>query len=444
MNGGDHLHTCAMLGAYHAARGVEDGVILCHSPAGCEKMILHAVAAHDALGLRHRDVALCQVGDPEAVFGGEAKLGEALQRLRAERPGRHVFILSSCAPEVVGDDLPAVIGSCSPGAATWLGTAGFRGDLWAGFAEALGAMTLSLCAGESRGRPSARLVNLSGYLCDRLEHDHLANLRILAAMLRALGLGLNVCLGGPTSTRRLRRAWAAGWNLAFDYGEPAAAALARRYGRPALHLDYPLGLRGTEAFLRGVGRAVGREAAARAFIERSLRWAVPRIAAVRAACVGRRVGVAADSQRLPGLLQLLIDLGMTPVWVRILDQGGAIRPRLKRLLAGYPARIDPSGPEIGETLGALDLIVGTTLEKYRYGSRVPVYEFGYPCFDRHCLADEPDLGFEGAVRLANGLANLLRRGPTRQFGVLPEEFMRLQLEPPLYFACRARGGRLPR
>ena len=66
---------------------------------------------------------------------------------------------------------------------------------------------------------------------------------------------------------------------------------------------------------------------------------------------------------------------------------------------------------------------------------MPVYEFTYPCFDRHCLTPEPDLGFEGAVRLANNLANLLSRANKRAWG-LSRELPRLGLETALYHRRR--------
>ncbi|MBI5622766.1 MAG: nitrogenase component 1 [Elusimicrobia bacterium] len=430
----DHLHTCSILGAFFAANPVKDGVILYHSPAGCEKMVLHAACSHDLLGFERDRLELCQVGNPEAVFGGEDKLRASVKRLLADRPGRHVFVTSSCAPEIIGDDLAGVLRSLGSPRVTLLGGAGFRGDLWQGFSDALALMVESLVPEKARRRPSGDRVNVLGYLCDRLEHDHLANIRVITGMLSGLGLEVNTFLSGPTDTRQLRKSWDAGRNIAFDFGDKAADALAGRCGQEKVRVDYPIGLGGTAAFLRGAGRAVGRERKAEALISAGLRSAVPLIEAGRGTCRCKRVGVSADSQRLPGLVEFLLDLGMIPAWVQVLDEGRDVLPRLKAVLAGRceKARINPSPEQVRRMLPETDLLVGSHVEKYRYGRRVPVYESTYPCLDRHALSEEPDSGFEGAVRLANNLANLLRMRNTRLFG-LDDELNRLGFEERFHF-----------
>lgn len=348
-------------------------------------------------------------------MGGAEKLRAHIARLLKRSPRPHVFVVTSCAAEIVGDDLAGVVRSFPPGSVTLLGGAGFRGGLWAGCSGALERIAADLCTDKPGAPPSGRLINLIGYVCDRLEADHLANLRILRELAAGLGLGVNAVFVGPGETRGLRRAWAAKYNVAFDYGVKAAESLAGRYAQKTVRVSYPIGLGGSTAFLRELGRATGRARAAEACIAAQLRQAVPPIQAVRGVCLGKRVGVCAESQKLPGLLEFLGDLGMKPVWVQAKDKPEAA----------------PSRPE------DVDLIVGSSVEKYRYGRSVPVYEFTYPCFDRHCLTPEPDLGFEGAVRLANNLANLLSRPNTRAWG-LSRELSRLGMETALHGPSRPR------
>lgn len=405
----DCFHSCSILGAFFAANPIADAVLVYHGPAGCVKMVLHAACAHDWLGLAPRKVTLCEVGDREVVTGGAEKLRAHIALVRERFPGKHVFVVSSCAPEIVGDDLLSAVEGFGPGAVTLLGGAGFRGDLWAGASDALERIAAGLCTEAPGAAPEEGKVNLVGYLCDRLEQDHLANVRVLRELVAGAGLELNALFVGPGEVSGLRRAWAAGTNVAFAYGEKAAQCLAARYGQKVLRVEYPIGLRSTIAFLRALAGASGREHAPESYIEAKLRWAVPRLQAARATCLGKRVGVCAESQKLPGLTEFLRDLGMIVSWVQVKDQGGAQEGRA----------------------GKVDLIVGSSVEKYRFGGRVPVYEFTYPCFDRHCLGDEPDLGFEGAVRLANNLANLLSRPTTRILG-LSRELSRLEFDPVFY------------
>lgn len=434
----DHLHTCSILGAFFASKPIEGSVIVYHSPAGCEKMVLHAASAHDSLGYDPGKVELCQVGTPEAVFGGEGKLRAHLDRLQAERPDLHVFVVSSCAPEIVGDDIEGIIRSSGSDGVTFLGGAGFRGDLWAGFSEALERLARDFCTSTPDKAPAKDSVNVIGYLCDRLEHDHLANIQVIVEMLDALGLGLNSFFVGPTSRDGLKRSWAAAHNIAFDYGAKASDVLARRYGQNTIRASYPIGLGGTSAFLREVGRATGRAERAEDYIDAQLRIAVPLVDAARGSCRLKRVGVSADSQKMPGLVEFLLDLGMLPAWLQILDETHENLPTLRAVLGeGFgQVLINPDDEKIRGMLAETDLIVGSHVDKHRYGERVPVYEFTYPCFDRHCLSPEPEVGFVGAVRLASNLANLISFKDTRKFGVAPDDLLRMGLEEPLRFRCR--------
>ncbi|MCX5796981.1 MAG: nitrogenase component 1 [Elusimicrobia bacterium] len=410
----DCVHTCSILGAFFAAHPIRDSAVVFHGPAGCMKMALYAACAHDLMGFDHGRATTSAMEGPDAVMGGADKLRARIARLRKRSPKARVFVVSCCVPEIVGDDLADVAHSFPPGAVIVLGGAGFRGGLWAGFSSALERIAQDLCTDQPGAAPSNKLINLVGYMCDRQEQDHLANLRILRELAEGIGLGLNTVFTGPGQTRGLRRAWAAKYNVAFDYGLKAAEVLSRRYGQSTVHAVYPIGLGGSSAFLRKLGKATGRAKAAEAYISAQLRLAVPRIQALRAACLGKRVGVCAESQKLPALVEFLRDLGMRPAWVRASDR-----------------------PEEARGSGEADLIVGSSVEKYRHGERVPVYEFTYPCFDRHCLTPEPDLGFEGAVRLANNLANLLTRANTRAWG-LSRELSRLGFVPALYLRRRPK------
>src|SRR3989339_212377 len=141
----DCLHSCSILGAYFASYPLRDGAIVYHGPSGCVKMMNYAVCAHDLLGFDPRRVTVCEVGSEEAVMGGADKLRAHIARLLRRRPRPRVFVITSCAPEIVGDDLESVARAFPPGSVTLLGGAGFRGGLWAGCAAALERLAAGLC-----------------------------------------------------------------------------------------------------------------------------------------------------------------------------------------------------------------------------------------------------------------------------------------------------------
>jgi nitrogenase molybdenum-iron protein alpha/beta subunit len=80
-------------------------------------------------------------------------------------------------------------------------------------------------------------------------------------------------------------------------------------------------------------------------------------------------------------------------------------------------------------IGSADIIIGTHMEKVRYG--IPVYELGFPSFDRHVMNGLPYLGFSGALNICQGLYDMLSAKNDRFLGVR-NETLRLGLDPDIF------------
>ena len=107
---------CVQVNSMNALVSLQDTVMIIHSPLGCSGCA--AFGAIDRLNVykhhRGRDdapeshVISSALGEKEVILGGEKRLQETIEKAVARYNPKIVFILSSCAAAIIGDDIDAV------------------------------------------------------------------------------------------------------------------------------------------------------------------------------------------------------------------------------------------------------------------------------------------------------------------------------------------------
>jgi len=276
------------------------------------------------------------------------------------------------------------------------------GDWIDGYVETLDVIARRMDVADAKPIPGK--VAVIGYLMDRGEADHLANVAEMERMLGALGLEVaSVWLSGRPY-EHLRAAREAELLIAFPMGRRAARSLGQRTGARVLEVDVPFGFGRTRRMLRQVARATGTEDAAERF-ERAelgrliprLEWVIPRY------LVGRRLGFSGDPCLFPGLIQLAGDLGLRVLHLSAPARRPGFLPALDEEFGPVPATLyAPPEATLLRHLGevardGLDIMVGNSLACQMLDSRVPSLVFGFPSFERHMFFESPYLGFNGAM-----------------------------------------------
>lgn len=289
-----------------------------------------------------------------------------------------------------------------------------NGDWMDGYAEVLVALARRLDL--YRGRPDSRKVAVVGYLMDRNEGDHRANLREIRRILRALDLEpVSIWLEGQ-SFADLANIQEAGLIISLPYGRRAAQWLARRTGARLVECEVPFGLLATERFVRTIGRETGREQAAEALIERELRDIVPALEFVIPFVFQNRLaGYVGDPVLVRGLAETLELLGarldfaiLTNLRRHMGDLETAlghrtallVYPRLRTMLAFLRGHASKPGLSL--------LVTNNAGVGMIHRPSLATVEFGFPSFYTHCLGDRPFLGFRGFLPFVDTLANALR------------------------------------
>jgi len=259
---------CALYGAAQVALGVRGSGVLAHSPQGCYQLV------NAAFGWQGADYTetftLCtKLCEDEIVHGGE----EMLRRTILEASELRVpllFVLSSCGPEIVGDDIEAVCEDMQAKVEFKLvpvKCAGFRGDQNDGADMALDAILKSLVTRDAPRTP--------GSVCLVAPHANgnptwYGDLAWVKRMLFELGASQVLTLTHDTPVADIAHIGSAEYSLllSHDAGQKAADYLSGHFGVKQLcrDLPFPVGFTNTRRWLAELAACFGRSDAAERII----------------------------------------------------------------------------------------------------------------------------------------------------------------------------------
>jgi nitrogenase molybdenum-iron protein alpha/beta subunit len=255
---------------HRPALGVRGGCVLAHSPQGCAQLV------DTAFGWQGADytetLTLCtKLCEDEIVHGGEELLARTILEAQQLHPPI-MFVLTSCGPEIVGDDIVAVcdeIGSqvsfpivpiqCAAFAATrtWAQTSRSRPSC-------------------GRWRPTGVRMSGSrapkGSVCLVAPHANanptwMGDLEWVKQVLAQLGATVTATLTHDTALADLQKVplTAASLVLSHDAGQKAADLLSDRCGveQWCQGLPLPIGFTNTRRWLLALGQRLGAEDRAR-------------------------------------------------------------------------------------------------------------------------------------------------------------------------------------
>lgn len=291
-----------------------------------------------------------------------------------------------------------------------------------GYAQALKSLAAGL---DLDGAPSPSKAAVIGYLMDRNEKDHTANVSQIEDMLRGLSLEpVSVWLSGrPLS--HLRRAGSAGVIISLPHAREAARIVAARTGAKLIETGLPFGFGGTMRWLTEIAAALGREEQAAAYAEAELRRALPGVKwLVNKIFLGKRFFFAGDPHMMEPMREFFFELGCRPVAMIAVAQEKHLTPLPKSLVEeGIPCRFNMKPGEITELAeeafrDGCDIVIASDLiRNYLHagqpGPRASV-PFGFANYHRHAFADAPFLGFGGALRFTDTVANEMIRVQTER------------------------------
>ena len=291
------------------AGNVRDAVLIQHSPIGCGAgQVIYNSIYRNGLAMRNLPVENIRIistnlQESDMVFGGIEKLRQSIQDAWDRYEPKAIFIGSSCATGIIGDDIDSVAVEFEEKLkipVIPLHCEGFKSKHWStGFdATQHGILRQIVRKNPKKQEDLVNVINLWGS-------------DVFTPMLAELGLRVNyvVDLASVDDLAQLSEA-AATVGFCYTLSSYMAAALEQEFGVPEVKAPQPYGFAGTDAWIRELARVTHREKEAEEYIAKEHARVAPRIKELKELLKGKKGYVATGSAYAHGLIAVLRELGV--------------------------------------------------------------------------------------------------------------------------------------
>ncbi|MFL0195339.1 nitrogenase component 1 [Clostridium sp. WILCCON 0269] len=307
---------CQQINSMAALMSLDDAVFIAHSPQGCVGCTTLATDVY-RVGQAHRGVKLIRnpriivtnIDKDDVIFGGEKKLIEAIQYAKERYNPKLIFIFTSCASGIIGDDIDAVARNLQRDNEALLipiHCEGFKSKICASGFDAAFISISKYILKEEKLIKKENFINLFAPVTvsykDQLEIER---------MLGLLGLTANY-IPFYSSLEKIREipSAQASTSICKVFADEFMKELDRTYDIPYSHTVMPIGIRNTDKWFRGIAALVGKEKEAEGYIEKEHERILPQIDKIKKRLQGKRVFICGGTGRSFAAAALIDDFGM--------------------------------------------------------------------------------------------------------------------------------------
>ena len=308
----DCSQDCAEVLSY----SIRDSAIVVHSPLGCLGPIDRyegIIASCKVRGLEpHKlQVISTNIGVDSTVYGGVRILREAIQEAYDRFHPRAIFIHSSCAAGIIGDDIESVVDEMEEKLKIPLVPIyceGFKSKTWAsGFDAVLhGLLRKIVKVPEKKQEDLINVLNFAG-------------LDTFTPLFEKLNLRANLVVPNATIEQIAQMSEAAcTTHICETLGTYVSAVLEEKYGVPQIKAPSPYGIDWTDKWLREIGRVTNRSDLVEKLISQEHERITPTIEEYKKVLKGKKAYIYAGDSYSHNLSNMVKDIGMEIVGVTTL------------------------------------------------------------------------------------------------------------------------------
>lgn len=415
-----------LFGLFLGVHALPGAILLLHTTVGCKFKTQMHLAEHDwARRDSHNRRLWTGVDDVRIIRGSGPRLLEFALTWYERRKPELLLVTTNAAVELSSPDVEAAVEELSrrlPCLVVRVPAPGWSGSLAGGFTRVVRTV-VDLCDWTRPATPGT--VAVAGYVMDRYEMDHAANLAELRRLLALLSQETTaVLLSGESFAKTRDAAPRAARIVALPGMHAQSDWLADRTKRPVVTCDLPIGLRGTAAVARTLADAFGADRRSLdATLEREAARVEARLGPARDRLPRASAALFLDAPLAAGVYGWLDELGARVPLVCLTDGDPDGERRFRQALArlGVP---DPDRPRVvanatrdgglrafRETLRGQGpvFVVGTAQQRVLEAAcEARVVELAFPSWGQHWIVPMPWLGHAGAVALAQRFLDALR------------------------------------
>jgi nitrogenase molybdenum-iron protein alpha chain len=307
--------SCATSKAICTVALIQDVAVISHGPLGCGARFHEYAFTYQVNGKKRGvpepkqiRVFSSDMREEDTIYGGAEKLRDAIQEVYERVRPRAIFIVTTCASGIIGDDVEGAANEAQeelgiPVSAIFC--EGFRSRIWTtGFDAGYHGIVRKLVR-PSPMQPSEEknpnLVNIVNFWGSD----------VFSRWFRAIGLEPNYLTPYATLESLADAAKAVVTvQICPTLGSYMGAALEQACGVPELTEAPPYGIPQTERWFKALGRATGREAEAESFLEKERAEWLPRFEKLKKSLQGKTAYVTAGAAHGHAMLAILKEYGM--------------------------------------------------------------------------------------------------------------------------------------
>lgn len=429
--------TCMPLGAMWAVLGVRHAIPFVQGAQGCTTYVRYTFCR---IFKEPATIATASFHEDAAVFGGRRNLVEGIRNLVVRYWPELIGVVTTCSSEIIGDDMVSFIRMARANLRKEIGaekadripivlinTPSFAGSHVEGYDRASRAFVESLANNKGRANGKVNIIPGLFYPGDIREIKHLLrHMGIEAIVLFDISDTLDAPLEPPTSVpyyppggttveeiRDMANSLAT-FALQPHAGQAGARYLERKYGVRAVVGPPPIGVKGTDAFLRTLQEITGKPIPRSLLQERGR--LIDSLADTLHHTMMKKVAIMGDPDIVLGITRFVLEMGMEPVAVASGSPSKTFVHDVESILAeaeygGDPPLILNGGDlfEFEEYLKKqprLDLILGNSKAvDISRELQVPLVRVGFPIYDRFGYQKRPIVGYRGGEMLLAEIVN---------------------------------------
>jgi nitrogenase molybdenum-iron protein NifN len=422
---------CKPMGATLAFRGIEGAVPFLHGSQGCATYMRRYIISHFNEPM---DIASSSLGEKHAIFGGGPNLKQGLKNVTDKFHPKLIGIASTCLTETIGADLPMLLheyremtkGNPDAPFLVSVSTPSYSGTHMEGFHAAVRAVVGAL-AKKSEERTSS-IVILPGFLSPE-DIRHVKGISSSYNVPFTILPDISDTLDGPalleyekiprggTGIDRIKKLGSASAAIEFGWTvqakDSAGLLLKEDFGVDHHRLGLPIGLRGTDAFFKTLKHLTGMGTPA--VYENQRGRLIDSLADGHKYVFAKRAIVYGEEDLVVGLTSFLAEIGVRPV----LCASGGRSGRLEKAIRSVCDGLVSETPQISEGMDFYeieqlaeelepDILIGHS-KGYQLARKIniPLLRAGFPVHDRIGGQRILHIGYQGAQRLFDRIANAL-------------------------------------
>ncbi|GHU83189.1 nitrogenase [Clostridia bacterium] len=305
--------TCLSGCALGQLAGIRDVAIIYHAPAGCcagasgANVLYRQLASR--IGSEYGSVMIgSDLDESDTVFGAIDDVREIAYKTKKEYNPKAIFIASSCVTGVIGEDVDSLVDELNEEfdiPVIGVHCEGFKSRIWAsGFDIADHAVLQNIVKPPKEKRP---VINFKNFF----ESERPQITEIFAE----LGVTPQFLYVNSTveELEHISESLATVC-ICGTLGTYLGNALEKLYGVPYIRTINPMGMAGFEAWLREIGKVIGKEDEVEAFLKREREKYLPQIEEIKKELKGLTAIIGMGPGYTYEVARVLQELDMEVIW----------------------------------------------------------------------------------------------------------------------------------